>query len=102
MDDNQLWELVEAYEEASKQAKTADKLRSEIKGSIMAELESRKGKCSYQGRKRVRMVDTKSRDFSTTHLREKFGDDFVDENSIVRTSTSLEIKYMAKAPTYKA
>jgi len=47
-------------------------------------------------------VDTKSRDFSTTHLREKFGDDFVDENSIVRTSTSLEIKYMAKAPTYKA
>jgi len=44
------------------------------------------------------MVETKSRDFSTTHLREKFGDDFVDENSLIRTSTSLEIKFMARAP----
>ena len=98
MNDSQLWELVEAYEEAHRSARAADALRTDIKRTIMEELTKREKRQCYQGRKRVRMVETKSRDFSTTHLREKFGDDFVDENSLIRTSTSLEIKFMARAP----
>lgn len=46
---------------------------------------------------RVRVVSTASRTFSTTQLREKYGDEWVEENSHKSGSATIEVKTMARA-----
>ena len=48
------------------------------------------------GLTRVRIVDTKSTVFSITDLREKYGDEWIEDNSHKSSGAAVEIKTMVK------
>lgn len=92
--DDELWALVSAYEEATEAAREIAKQKSILKDSILRKLSKSDEK--YRGNKRVRKVTQKSTEFSTSDLRRKYGEQFVEENKITRHYTSIDIRQMAK------
>lgn len=98
--DDELWALVEAYEEAKDAAREIRKQSALLKQRILNKL-AEAGKdgnfaTRYRGCKRVRVVATRSADFSITDLTEKYGEEFVEENLVERFYDTVEVKVMAK------
>lgn len=56
----------------------------------------------WNGNVRVRSKETSSVTFSVTRLREKFGDEWVQENSERSTSGTIEVKRLSKMGPRKA
>ena len=73
---------------------TRDKLKQNI---IKALADAKDGPTlsGWIGVTRVKIVDTKSTVFSITDLREKYGDEWIEENSHKSNGAAIEIKTMA-------
>ena len=77
--------------------------REKLKQNIIAALAEAKTNDDIEhlsgwiGMTRVRIVDTKSTVFSVTELRDKYGDEWIEENSHRSTGAAIEIKTMAKS-----
>ena len=72
---------------------TRDKLKQDIIKALADE--SGNSLSGWIGVTRVRIVDTKSTVFSITDLREKYGDEWIEENSHKSNGAAIEIKTMA-------
>lgn len=98
--DDELWQLVEAYEEARTAAreirKQTDMLKTMIKAKLGAAGRDGNFATLYRGSKRVRVVETKNVEFSKQDLESKYGEEFVEENKIERFYDTVEVKVMAK------
>lgn len=98
--DDELWALVAAYEEAKDAAREIRKQSALLKDRILKKLSSedpdKDYETRYRGCKRVRVVETRNTDFSVVDLKNKYGEDFVQENLIERFYDSIEVKEMAK------
>jgi len=98
--DDELWELVAAYEEAKDAAREIRQTSAALKQRILNKLglAGKDGNFAtrFRGCKRVRVVATRSTDFSITDLTDKYGEEFVEENLIERFYDTVEIKDMAK------
>lgn len=73
---------------------TRDKLKQDIIKALADENASNLS--GWIGVTRVRIVDTKSTVFSITDLRDKYGDEWIEENSHRSTGAAVEIKTMAR------
>ena len=73
---------------------TRDKLKQNIIKALADE--DRPNLSGWIGATRVRIVDTKSTVFSVTELRDKYGDEWIEENSRRSTGATVEIKTMAR------
>jgi len=73
---------------------TRDKLKQDIIKALADE--SGDSLSGWIGLTRVRIVDTKSTVFSITDLREKYGDEWIEDNSHKSTGAAVEIKTMVK------
>jgi hypothetical protein len=73
--------------------------RDKLKQNIIKALADEEGPTlsGWIGLTRVRIVDTKSTVFSVTELRDKYGDEWIEENSHRSTGAAIEIKTMAKS-----
>ena len=75
--------------------------REKLKQNIIAALAEAKTNdeiddlSGWIGMTRVRIVDTKSTVFSITDLREKYGDEWIEDNSRKSNGAAIEIKTMA-------
>ena len=98
--DDELWNLVEALEEAQQAGRELRKQTAAIKTLIFKKLSeaSKDGNYAtlYRNHKRVRVVEVKSTDFSVSDLKRKYGEEFVEENRIDRYNDTIEIKEMTK------
>lgn len=74
---------------------TRDELRSNIIRAIAQEEPDRL--TGWIANTRVRVVSNNSVAFSVSELREKYGDEWVEENSKRGSSAALEIKTMARS-----
>jgi len=72
---------------------TRDKLKQNIIKALADE--SGNSLSGWIGVTRVKIVDTKSTVFSITDLREKYGDEWIEENSHKSNGAAVEIKTMA-------
>ena len=72
---------------------TRDKLKQDIIKALADE--SGNSLSGWIGVTRVKVVDTKSTVFSITDLREKYGDEWIEENSHKSNGAAVEIKTMA-------
>ena len=72
---------------------TRDKLKQDIIKALADE--SGNSLSGWIGVTRVKIVDTKSTVFSITDLREKYGDEWIEENSHKSNGAAVEIKTMA-------
>ena len=72
---------------------TRDKLKQDIIKALADE--SGNSLSGWIGVTRVKVVDTKSTVFSITDLREKYGDEWIEENSHKSNGAAIEIKTMA-------
>ena len=72
---------------------TRDKLKQNIIKALADE--SGNSLSGWIGVTRVKVVDTKSTVFSITDLREKYGDEWIEENSHKSNGAAVEIKTMA-------
>ena len=72
--------------------------RDKLKQNIIMALADESGESltGWIGLTRVRVVEASSTTFSVTDLREKYGDEWVEENSRKSGSASIEVKTMAK------
>lgn len=91
--DAKFWENVEKYEKLV-----------QLRRELHAEIDEVKRKL-YQGlvdgarfdrNKRVQIVGSQSTTFSITKLREKFGDEWIEENGDPSSSSTIQIRYMRK------
>jgi hypothetical protein len=73
---------------------TRDKLKQDIIKALADE--SGNSLSGWIGVTRVRIVGTKSTVFSITDLRDKYGDEWVEENSHQSSGAAIEIKTMAR------
>jgi len=73
---------------------TRDKLKQNIIKALADE--SGNSLSGWIGVTRVKIVDTKSTVFSITDLREKYGDEWIEENSHKSNGAAVEIKTMAR------
>ena len=71
--------------------------RDKLKQNIIKALADESGNSlsGWIGVTRVKIVDTKSTVFSITDLREKYGDEWIEENSHKSNGAAVEIKTMA-------
>ena len=71
--------------------------RIKLKENIIKALADESGNSltGWIGHTRVRVVEASSTTFSVTDLREKYGDEWVEENSHKSGSASIEVKTMA-------
>jgi hypothetical protein len=72
---------------------TRDKLKQDIIKALADE--SGNSLSGWIGVTRVKVVDTKSTVFSITDLREKYGDEWIEDNSRKSNGAAIEIKTMA-------
>ena len=72
---------------------TRDKLKQNIIKALADE--SGNSLSGWIGVTRVKIVDTKSTVFSITDLREKYGDEWIEDNSRKSNGAAIEIKTMA-------
>ena len=72
---------------------TRDKLKQNIIKALADE--SGNSLSGWIGVTRVKVVDTKSTVFSITDLREKYGDEWIEDNSRKSNGAAIEIKTMA-------
>jgi hypothetical protein len=72
--------------------------RDKLKQNIILALADESGASlsGWIGLTRVRVVDTKGTVFSVTDLRDKYGDEWIEENSRKSGGAAIEIKTMAK------
>ena len=72
--------------------------REKLKQNIIMALADESGESltGWIGLTRVRVVEASSTTFSVTDLREKYGDEWVEENSRKSGSASIEVKTMAR------
>lgn len=72
--------------------------RDKLKQNIIMALADESGESltGWIGLTRVRVVEASSTTFSVTDLREKYGDEWVEENSRKSGSASIEVKTMAR------
>ena len=72
--------------------------RDKLKQNIIMALADESGESltGWIGLTRVRVVEASSTTFSVTELREKYGDEWVEENSRRSGSASIEVKTMAR------
>ena len=72
--------------------------REKLKQNIIMALADESGESltGWIGLTRVRVVEASSTTFSVTDLREKYGDEWVEENSHKSGSASIEVKTMAR------
>ena len=72
--------------------------RDKLKQNIMVALgaNGNEAMTGWIANTRVRVVSTASRTFSITELREKYGDEWVEENSSRSGSAAIEVKTMAR------
>lgn len=98
--DDELWNLVEALEEAQQAGRELRQQTAAIKTLIFKKLSeaSEDGNYAtlYRDHKRVRAIERKTTDFSVTDLKRKYGEEFVEENRIDRYTDAIEIKEMTK------
>jgi len=73
---------------------TRDKLKQNIIKALADE--SGNSLSGWIGVTRVKIVDTKSTVFSITDLREKYGDEWIEDNSHKSSGAAVEIKTMVK------
>lgn len=92
--DDDLWELVDAYERCVDLSREVAKMKSIVKNELLKKLGDTSEK--YRGLKRVRKVDQKTTEFSSADLARKYGEEFVEENKIVRIYTTIDVKEMAR------
>lgn len=73
--------------------------REKLKQNIIKALADESGRSltGWIANTRVRITESSSTVFSVTNLREKYGDDWVEENSSRSGSAAIEIKTMARA-----
>ena len=71
--------------------------RDKLKQNIIKALADESGNSlsGWIGVTRVKVVDTKNTVFSITDLREKYGDEWIEENSHKSNGAAVEIKTMA-------
>ena len=72
---------------------TRDKLKQDIIKALADETGN--SLSGWIGVTRVKVVDTKSTVFSITDLREKYGDEWIEDNSRKSNGAAIEIKTMA-------
>ena len=88
------WERLTDLMREVRQAR--DELRSNIIRALAQEEPDRMA--GWIASTRVRIVSNNSVAFSVSELREKYGDEWVEENSKRSSSATLEIKTMARSP----
>ena len=72
--------------------------RNKLKQNIIVALgaDGNESMTGWIANTRVKVVSTAARTFSITELREKYGDEWVEENSSRSGSASIEVKTMAR------
>jgi len=86
------WELM--TDQMREMRITRDKLKQNIIKALADEDGIRLS--GWIGPTRVRIVDTKSTTFSVSELRDKYGDEWVEENSHRTSGSAIEIKTMVR------
>lgn len=96
--DQDFWNDVETYEKLRELRSELNKEIEEIKTRLFRGLSIEKtgDGTRYWNNKRVTIVGSDSTTFSVTELREKFGEEWVQENSKKTSSATIQVKYMKR------
>jgi len=96
--DDELWTLADAYEKITEMIREQTKLKREVRDKILKKLAGKDGHyhAKYRGSRRVIAVTSTSHDISVSDMRDKFGEEFVQEHVIERNYTTVNVKEMAK------
>jgi len=96
--DDELWALADAYEKLTEMIREQTQLKKDLRDKILTKLAGEDGNyhAKYRGHRRVIAVTNTSHDISVSDLRDKFGEEFVQEHIIERSYTTVNVKNMAK------
>mgnify|MGYP003119541842 FL=1 len=97
--DTEFWDEVNNYERLVELSRDIRVALEKSKKTIMSKMEiTENGSVQerYNANKRVRFKTSSSISFSVTEMREKFGDEWVDENGKRSGSATLEVKHMRR------
>ena len=98
--DDKFWEAVIKYEKLCTLRRELAGEIEEVKSLLFKGLWNKEQPdreiTRYYGNKRIRVKATNGTTFSITALREKFGDEWVNEHSQKTSSGTIEVKYMTK------
>ena len=91
--DAKFWKNVEKYEELVQLRRELHAEIDEVKRKLFQGLVEG---ARFDRNKRVQIVGSQSTTFSITKLREKFGDEWIEENGDTSSSSTIQVKYMRK------
>lgn len=91
--DAKFWKNVEKYEELIQLRRELHAEIDEVKRKLFQGLVEG---ARFDRNKRVQIVGSQSTTFSITKLREKFGDEWIEENGDPSSSSTIQVKYMRK------
>ena len=91
--DAECWENVEKYEKLVQLRRELHAEIDEVKRKLYRGLGDG---ARFDRNKRIQIVGNKSTTFSITKLREKFGDEWIEENGDPSSSSTIQVKYMSK------
>ena len=91
--DAEFWENVEKYEKLVQLRRELHAEIDEVKRKLYRGLGDG---ARFDRNKRVQIVGSKSTTFSISKLREKFGDEWIEENGDPSSSSTIQVKYMSK------
>jgi len=96
--DDELWALADAYEKLTEMIREQTKLKKDLRDKILTKLAGEDGKyhAKYRDYRRIIAVTNTSHDISVSDMRDKFGEEFVQEHIIERSYTTVNVKEMAK------
>ena len=91
--DEKFWENVEKYEKLVQLRRELHTEIDEMKRKLFKGLTEG---ARFDRNKRVQIVGSQSTTFSITKLRDKFGDEWIEENGDPSSSSTIQVKYMRK------
>ena len=97
--DTEFWDEVNNYERLVELSRDIRIALEKSKKSIMSKMEINEHGLTeerYHANKRVRFKSSSSISFSVTEMREKFGDEWVEENGKRSASATIEVKHMRR------